>query len=245
MKLRRTIIFVIALVICSTLSGVLAAPPSFIGTITGNMTLNVPADFGDIQAALDYLNDKRIAGNAIVTIQVADGIYNYTSTIEVKHSEGGQIQILGNVSNPNNCLLNFSGCNQGFLIQNGNKIGLIDGFKLYGNGTVQEGVYVTRGSYAKCGANLIVDNFERGIFVHYNSYAMVTSTAINNSYAGIAAEYDSSIYAMYAVATGNNRGFWANRCSTINAVGVVSSGNTTNFSPSANTEGNISSYIRN
>ncbi len=245
MKLHRTIIFVIVLAICTTLSGVYAAPPSFTGTITGDMTLNVPADFGDVQAALDYLSDKRIAANAIVTIQVADGTYNYTSAIEVKHSEGDKIHILGNVSNPNNCLLDFSECSKGFLIQNGNKIGLIDGFKLYGNSTVNEGVSVTTGSYANCGANLIVENFEIGIYVQYNSYAKVSSTVTNNSNIGIAAEYNSTIIAPNSVVTNNDRGFWASKCSTIYAVGAVSSGNTTDFSPSANTEGNLSSYIRN
>jgi hypothetical protein len=36
------------------------------------MTLNVPTDFTDIQAALDYLNDKKIAPNVTVNIPEAN-----------------------------------------------------------------------------------------------------------------------------------------------------------------------------
>lgn len=92
--------------------------------IDQDITLNVPTDYTDINMALDYLNDKIIMPNAKVTIKVSDGVYNYSTPIAIEHSDGLNIQIIGNISSPSLVVLNCSGsC---FSIRENKKIGLID-----------------------------------------------------------------------------------------------------------------------
>jgi len=63
--------------------------------IKQNLTINVPADYPTIQAALDALKYAWIPRDVTVTIQVAAGTYTHTSPIVVDHPCGSQIQIVG------------------------------------------------------------------------------------------------------------------------------------------------------
>jgi len=48
-----------------------------------------------LSAAFTYLKDKRISGNATVTIQLADGTYNYSTQQICNHQNGDRIEIKG------------------------------------------------------------------------------------------------------------------------------------------------------
>ncbi|MEW6045010.1 MAG: right-handed parallel beta-helix repeat-containing protein [Bacillota bacterium] len=63
--------------------------------ITANKTINVPADYPTIQAALDSLKKAWIPRDVTVTIQVAAGTYSHTSPIIVDHPQGLHIKIIG------------------------------------------------------------------------------------------------------------------------------------------------------
>ena len=63
--------------------------------IKQNLTINVPADYPTIQAALDALKYAWIPRDVTATIQVAEGTYTHTSPIVVDHPCGSQIQIIG------------------------------------------------------------------------------------------------------------------------------------------------------
>ncbi len=63
--------------------------------IKQNLTINVPADYPTIQAALDALKYAWIPSDVTVTIQVAAGTYTHTSPIVVDHPCGSQIRIIG------------------------------------------------------------------------------------------------------------------------------------------------------
>jgi hypothetical protein len=243
MKKRTVMIFLVALVVCMTVSVVSAAPPSFTGTITGDMTLNVPADFADINAALDYLSDKRIADKVIVTIQVADGNYYYTSPVEVTHPEGDKIYIVGNPTNPEYCRLNFSDIDGSAIVAtNGSTLGKIMGFLLYGDG--------------------ISNPVKRGIYAYANSNIYCSNMIINNFWAGVFAQYDSSIYAYSVTSSNNTHGFGSAAGSYLVADNSDGSGNSSfsyyayagssihvfdstgnSYSPSLNQVGNQNSII--
>jgi len=134
----------------------------FTGIITDDYIFNVPSDFSDINAALNYLSDKSIKADAFVTIQVADGTYTYASEILVEHPQGDRIKILGNTTTPANCVLECS--DRGFRIAPSSKLGLLDGFTLDGNDTSDYGLYVQRSGFITCGLNMIVHDFNYGVF---------------------------------------------------------------------------------
>ncbi len=66
--------------------------------IDENTTLYVPAQYPTIQDALAFLNRKRIAVDAMVTIQLAEGDFPVDLTVGpliLNHPDGGRIRILG------------------------------------------------------------------------------------------------------------------------------------------------------
>lgn len=265
MKNKTVLFLIVFFIFANTLKGY-ATITNFTGNIATNLTLNVPDDFADIQTALAYLKDKRINTDVIVIIQVADGSYDYTSTIEIKHPDGDKIQILGNTTVAENCTINFSSCDAGLLVANGNKLGLLNGFNLYGGNSVPYGIVVKDASFLQSGPKIVVNNFSSsGIYVSSHSYinacyitssyngigfqiqmnstAMVEhATASNNSSYGFFVQYDSFAYAKYATASNNTTyDFYAEVGSFI---GAGNANSTTNrYSPTRGTLGNSRSWI--
>lgn len=169
--------------------------------IFDNVTLDVPAQYPTVQDALAYLADKTILNHAIVTIQVADGVYNNYERIIVSHPNGARINIMGNTTNPTNCTINFS--LSGLMVSNGNTLGLIDGFTFVGIGD-GAGIFAQNNATITCGPNMIVKEFMRGVFATVNSYIMaINITSINNSKNGIASYYSSFINADGATSSDN------------------------------------------
>lgn len=112
----------------SALTALGAAP-----SITGDLTLNVPAQYSTIQAACDFLSAQTIANNAFVTIKVADGTYSWQS-IECRIPFGDQVQIIGNTTTRANVVINSNNANNAstFQFYRGHRIYLIDGFTING-----------------------------------------------------------------------------------------------------------------
>ncbi len=233
--------------------------------IDQDLTLFIPTDFNSIREAFDYLETKFILPSVIVTIQIEDGVYNFSSQVGIYHSDGQNIQIFGNKVNPAAVILNFSG-SHGFFIDNGSKVKLIDGLTLVGDDTCScHGIYVNNNSHAGIGSNMVIRDFQTGVTVRNNSYASVGGTLTSNTFAGIQVLYNSvaqlrsgtvtsynhfgvsaanksTINATSASSTNNSRGYSAYLFGTIHAGAASSNGD--DFHPNREVEGNLESYIR-
>lgn len=79
------------------------------GDISSPLTINVPNDFSTINAALGYLGSRRVIGNGIATIKVADGTYPISGSIILQHIDGTKCRLVGNAANPAACIIQFTG----------------------------------------------------------------------------------------------------------------------------------------
>lgn len=144
--------------------------------ISANATLNVPSQYSSIQAACDYLGTVTISKAVTVTIQVANGTYNWQN-IECKIPQGDHVQILGNTTTPASVVINVNNASNGmgFQFYRGERINLIDGFTINGTagwtshcnwnantyGAAFDG-YGT-GSGAQIGAHVVVNKMYYGV----------------------------------------------------------------------------------
>lgn len=206
---------------------------------TGEIVLNVPAQYATIQAAFTYLSTKRIASGTTVKIQVADGTYTLTSSINANHPDGSQIQLLGNQTTAANCVLQV--VNQStfdaIAVSSGNVLGFLNGFRirstvkaLVANNTT--GVLAVQNATIICGTKIEVDNFYYGIASRDGSYIYCPSAVVTNAGdVGIWAYSGSTIVANNAisnyasdVANGWGYGFEAEFGSTLVATGAYATG---------------------
>jgi len=181
--------------------------------ITQDATLLVPDQFPNINVALRYLDDKQIKVGKTVTIQVTDCADQvYTESVEVAHPNGDAIHIIGYTESPESCVSQFEDVN-GFVAQNGNRIGLIDGFHILGNATQEKrshGVYAHHAAQIIIGKNVSVESFYGGIVSSHNSTIYADNTSSNNNLGfGYYSHASSSIQANYSKARENKHGFMA------------------------------------
>lgn len=144
-----------------------------------SLTLNVPSQYGTIQAAFSYLNTKQLAPGFLVTIQVADGTYTISSGISLNHPQGSQISLVGNATTPANCILTTSAAPSFdcLSVSSGNEFGLINGFTIT--------------TPSKAGS---ANNFTGILAVDNSSLIEVKNCTVNNWYYSIAERSDSHIY---------------------------------------------------
>ena len=191
------------------------------------VTLNVPASYADIQAALDYLNDKTFAAGSSATIQVADGTYNYTTFIYVHHPQGEHIKIIGNETTPANVVLQFPQNVHGFWIGNSKGIYKINGFTIKGAGksvgSGGTGFYVNLGgSVEKLGPNIVIKDFRsHAVRVEQNSVLHADGITVQNCGDGFYATYSGTIFADSAMVTNTTYAFNASSVSSIYANNAI------------------------
>lgn len=172
----------------SNLNGVLSVLAAGDQDGVGIITLNVPSEYPSIQSALAYLEGKTISSGTTVKIQVADGTYTITSSINANHPNGSQIQILGNEGTPANCILQVVG-NPSFdvlSVTNGNVLGRLNGFRI--NCTVKAGlannftgVLANNGATIICGNKMEVNNFYYGIAARNGSFVECPGALVTNA----------------------------------------------------------------
>lgn len=199
--------------------------------------LNVPSQYATIQAALDAIKSWVIFGT--VKIQVADGTYNLTSGILLNHPYGDRIQLLGNTTFPNNCIIR--GTNpptfDAISCTNGHMFGLLDGFMvdlaakagLANNATA---VLANNGATIICGPKMKTNNWYYGIAARNGSFISCNYANVNNAGdVGIWAFVGSTIEARYAtstnasdVANGYGFGFQAEYGSALDCSNATASG---------------------
>ena len=205
----------------------------------GDIILNVPAQYATIQAAFTYLSTKRIASGTTVKIQVADGAYTLTSSINANHPDGSQIQLIGNQTTAANCVLQVVGQStfDAIVVSSGNVLGFLNGFRI--RSTVKAllannstGILAVQNATIICGTKIEVDNFYYGVAARDGSYIYCPSAVVTNAGdVGIWAFCGSTIVAHnatsnYASDVANNwgYGFQAEFGSTLVATGASATG---------------------
>lgn len=185
-----------------------------------NKTINVPADFVDITAALARIATLRIK-NAILTIKVADGTHVETAGIVVNHEDGENLNIIGNTVTPANVILSFPnsfGNVDGIIVNNGHTLGLIDGFRIIKAAKaiaddVGTAVLALNESYIRTGPNMETNNWYYGFAARLGSVMFCNGVTVDNAGdVGIWAFVGSTIDAQNATSTNaadvaNNLGF--------------------------------------
>lgn len=171
------------------------------GTVVGSQVrLAVPSQHATINAAIAYLNTRRIAEGTTVVIKVADGTYVLSTSLLFTHIDGARIQLIGNATTPTNCVITVTGA-PGFdaVICSGSTLGYINGFYFTLDAKATSANNATAilsvsGSKVYCGPNIVVDNWYYGIAARDHSYiradyAIVSTAgdvgiwAFNGSYA--------------------------------------------------------------
>jgi hypothetical protein len=170
------------------------------------VTLNVPSDFADVQAAFDYMNGWVIFGS--VEVKIANGTYNWTRGQNCNHPFGENIRIVGNQASPSSVIIRgpTGPTFDMFSVSAGNTLGFIDGM------TIDLPTKAT-----------LANNWTAILAVQGSTLITGTKIIVNNWYYGIAARDGSYIYCPDAqVSNSGDVGIWAFCGSTIVANGAVS-----------------------
>lgn len=176
---------------------------SRINIIVEDTTINIPADYADVNAAFNYLRTKNIAPFATVTLKIADGNYVWDAGQNCNHPNGDRIKIIGNQTTPTNVTISTASAPtfDMFSCTEGHHIGLLDG------------VYITTPTKA-----LAANNFTAVLADNASSIKCGPHVKINNWYYGIAARNGSFIHCRYAeVSNAGDVGIWAFNGSAIDA----------------------------
>jgi hypothetical protein len=210
-----------------------------VGNITSDVTLPVPTVFSDINAALNYLNNKSISADATVTISVAAGTHDYNATsISINHPDGDRLRIVG--SGKATCTLRITGsaayweANSFITLEGGERLGYLNGVTLDGNNQLgrtggfpggvgaaanAQGILLRRDCYMKLGPDVLIKNFARcGILAYqgctmlFEGSALASVTVQDCGSDGVVASAGSNIYAQYTLSQRNmGYGFFADQ----------------------------------
>ena len=175
------------------------------------VTVNVPAQYADVKAAFDAVASWVILGT--LKIQVADSggsPHSWGREQTMNHPFGKNIQVLGNVGAPNNCVVrgNNPPTFDMFKVSNGYELGYFDGFSidlaakatLANNATA---LVADQGATIICGPNVRTNNWYYGIAAKNGSHIYCRYAQVSNAGdVGIWAFNGSSIDAQYATSTG-------------------------------------------
>ena len=206
------------------------APADNLGPFTMIMedtTLLVPDHYPNINVALRYLDDKQIKAGKTVTIKVTDCTNQmYTESINVAHPNGDAIHFLGDTQEPLNCTLQFNGTS-GFVVENGNRIGWIEGFNIVGDLTADTyGISASDGGMSKVGENTVVSYFSSGMYAHNEGMIFADGTyAHHNTKIGFMTAFSSTISARGAISSYNLVGFRSANNSSVYVYQATASNN--------------------
>lgn len=203
------------------------------------VTLNVPSAFATTQAAWDAISQWVISNKGNVIIQHADGTYTLGAGVSLNHPFGRRIQVLGNVTTPDNCVITVAGAPtfDAFVVSNGAALGLLDGFKFdlaskAGQANNATAVLALNGGEIICGSHIKTNNWYYGIAARHGSYIYAPNAVVNNAGdIGIWAFVGSTVDAPGATSTnasdsanGLGFGFQAEYGSTVDCSGGTASG---------------------
>ena len=163
--------------------------------LTSGIIIPVPSTFADIQSAMTYGSKLKLSSDAGITIQVADGTYNFASVIGNVIGGSERLYIRGNETDPSKCVLNFNATNNqdGFLFNgdfgcawlNGFTINGVGAYKSYGNWNDQcygAGIRAIDGAACVVGGNTVINQFYYGVSARYGASIVCSGTTV--TYAG-------------------------------------------------------------
>ncbi|MEQ9496688.1 MAG: right-handed parallel beta-helix repeat-containing protein [Deltaproteobacteria bacterium] len=127
--------------------------------------------FVSLQAAFDYLQDKRITGPDFLTLQVSRGTYYSTQPLAITHTDSHRVLILGDEARPENVVLEFEGSN-GLELERGAHLARFSGFKISRSAestAATSGIVVRGGSNLSLGSVIVSGFRHSGILVEGGS----------------------------------------------------------------------------
>lgn len=163
--------------------------------IDADLTLQVPAEYTDVNAALDALNGSVISPAALVTVQIADGDYSYVEPIVVEHANGERIHIVGNASDPGAVTLDFP--DGAVWVTDGHALGLLQGVTLTNAEYPTEttwGVLVERNAVATFD-EVHVSGFAAGFYADTGAAVIADGTTVSGGLFGYLAERGAALSA--------------------------------------------------
>lgn len=191
--------------------------------ITGNGSLGSP--WATPNAAFDYLKNKFINMDATITINVADGTYNMTTSINYT-LVGQNIQIIGNSSTPSSVVFNFATNLNGISITRPGYL-FINGIKVTGfsRPEYKNGFYASSNGYLNM-INCIADGFGVGIQGQFGGFIAATDCIGNNCEYGTAVYAAGKVYFNGGTLSNNTYGAVAYNSGHLTTISSTYSGNT-------------------
>ncbi len=201
------------------------------------------ADFATVSAAMESARDVRIRAGAILTLEVADGVYSEPDQILLDHPDHERLHIVGNTSDASLVTLLFTGTNGLHALTDGG-VAWVEGLTIRGDDTpltagviaagtavvvLYDGVVVRdfgrHGVWATGGGTIFADVVtvescgQDGFHADTSSYIGADgSRSTDNAGHGFFASMQSSIDARGTYAHDNSAaGFWAEDSSAIRA----------------------------
>lgn len=138
--------------------------------------------------ALSWLTNKFISSDAIVTIQLADGIYNGLGTIYYSNYSN-KIALKGNETSPSNVVLNFNNNIHGIMLPAQGYL-YMSGLKIVGysnTGGAYNGIY-TRYNASVQLYKCIIDTWKTGINNVFGGHCLLNASTLNNNDIGLACQ---------------------------------------------------------
>jgi hypothetical protein len=207
------------------------------------------ADAADVLAAMAELDGRRIAGDALVTLDLAAGNFAFSEPLSFAHPDGDRIEVVG--AGTDQTFLTFTS-SDGVVVQGASSLGYLGDLAIVGADqdadglTVREGSALTVGSVdvrgfgSNCiavesnaamshdeGAVIDVSGCAGGIWVTESGFADVSgASSTGNSGDGFHSTKGSVLLAADATASGNgDAGFQATMGAFLDADSSISSGN--------------------
>jgi hypothetical protein len=198
----------------------------------------------DLEATLKLLDSYRIGAGARVTIQLADGDYDFTAAdvvapLEIRHPDGASIYIVGNLTRYAAVKLEFPASTDGIVVDHGHALGLLAGVTVLGPNLNRDapahGILARNGSTITVGDNTLVEGFvfgveaDKGSVVDANPSVFVSGwLTVTACVYGVSADHSSFISARYVESSSNaGFGFIATNSSAIDADYANASSNLT------------------
>lgn len=115
-----------------------------------------------IQAALDDLDGRNVAGAVTVTLELLPGTYACSDTVVIRHRDGSRIHIRGAGNAPGDVTLTFPPSTHGVQVVDGGALGSLENLTLQGANLSGVGAFVQNGAVARV-SNLVVTGFDWGV----------------------------------------------------------------------------------
>lgn len=182
--------------------------------IESDLTLHVPAEYADIQAALASLDGKIIVPTATVTVQLDHGEYFIDAVLTINHPNGERIRIIGDPGSPADVrLLCTTNCLE---VSDGRSLGLLQGMTLVGN-DASDGV-TAKNNGTLTAANLRTEGFSVGYLAVNGGVMFANGTEDQGSIVSYYALQSAALHADGASSLHPGRfGFLAERSAYLSA----------------------------